>query len=163
YSFQRPRFFGDLLYTFVIRSGLDSSALQPLDLYAIANRQEYASYPRARLADLVGATGGRLYLVGGVLSLIALGWWVARMRSNREWLLVGSSLASLCVLWFVVMSNHTYAHDFQMLLALPVASFCVGLLGRDTISALDTLVTGSRLRVLMIGIVVLGPLWLVTP
>jgi len=163
YLFQKPRFVGDLLYTLLVRSGIEASALQPVDLYAIANRQEYASYPKPRLANLVLIPWTRLHLVGGVLFLVSLGWWAIRARSRREVLLAGASLTSLWVMWFIFVSNHAQAHEFQMLLALPIAAFCIGLLGGDITVALDKRVTRSRWRLLRVGVVLLGPLWLLAP
>jgi hypothetical protein len=94
----------------------------------------------------------RLWLIGGQPGTIALGWLLAygwtsrRSRGDGRLAVVFGGLLSAWVLWFTLMHNHACDHEYQMLLAVPAASFAMGVTGIALLDLIRSLAPSNARR-----------------
>jgi hypothetical protein len=163
YALIYPDQAADTLNTVLYRLGLGqvhSSSIYGLD--------QSASYPYVPLVQRATAIGALLLETIGGLSLLAIATYVCThldrsvdsLRDRPTVIFAG--LLAPPLIWFAAFSNHAANHEYQYLLAAPVAAFAIGWCADRALNYLAA-EAADRTRVRTWALIVAGPLLLLLP
>jgi len=127
-----PELRADLWSTIAVRLG-GSYSSTTVPIHAIFDRMWYADHNWDRWS-LVGRS---LLLIGPVallaISGLLLRTWEKRQEMRSAYFVLGG-LLGVWLGWFAIFPNHVYVHDYQWLLAVPIAGIAIGV-GLDAVTA----------------------------
>ncbi|HEY7419623.1 MAG TPA: glycosyltransferase family 39 protein [Ktedonobacteraceae bacterium] len=132
YLSNSPDLFNDLWHTVLYRTGLVSFNASTFHIHTVTNDELYTTVGQPSLVNKLKWFARELVTHIGPLPIIALGWilsigWLSgKSESNERSAALFVGLMVPWLSWFVIMSNHAYAHEYQILLAMPAASAAFG-------------------------------------
>jgi hypothetical protein len=152
YLLNSPNFFNDLWRTLLFQAGLVPFDAEAYHIHTIINHQEYLMHQPPPLVELLGRFAHRLQTNIGPLAIIAVGWvlitgWLRRHSSSDGSLaLLFGGLIAPWLLWFVIMANHAYVHEYEILLVAPAASAALGVSTMTLIDLADAAVKDGKIE-----------------
>ncbi len=162
YLIQWPALASDLWHTVGHQIGLWGYGSAQPHLHTLANSFTYTFNSRLTVVGVLERYGERLQMIGqlaaAALGVVLITAWLRRNEAGgRRMALAFGGLLSPWVLWYVIMVGHAYDHDYQMLLAAPVASLALGLSAVALIDFAERASLESVRRSIRLAAVVLLP------
>jgi 4-amino-4-deoxy-L-arabinose transferase-like glycosyltransferase len=119
-----PELRADLWSTIAVRLGGNYSS-STVPIHAIFDRMWYADHDWDRWT-LVARS---FYLIGPIALLAIAGlllWTWEKRNEVKSTVFILGGLLGVWLGWFLIFPNHVYVHDYQWLLAVPLAGIAVG-------------------------------------
>jgi len=151
----------------LFRTGLVGFSPGPLVVHAVFHEVNYSASSLA-LIHMLWRFIGRLQLIGplGIVAvggILVTGWTRRHSVNDGRLTVLFAGLISSWLLWFVLMANHAFVHDYQMLLAVPVGGAALGVGLVALIDLVKRAENGSTLAAMRLVTLVIIPMVMLMP